>query len=151
MEEHHAQFDISQVGQYIFLGTNLCCLSRSHIGILLDADIHAEIDLEKERQDNMPEVDVYLWLPVPDKTAPKPEQFDAAVALIGKMVSLQKRIYVHCQYGHGRSPTVVAAYFISLGKTVDEAIEEVKSARPEIHIEDVQKKALEEYYNRINK
>jgi protein-tyrosine phosphatase len=150
-EEHHAEFDVSQITEYIFLGTNLCCLTKSHIQILHDAGIDAEIDLEKERQDSMPGVPVYLWLPVPDKTAPSVEQFDAGVALMSRMVSGEKRIYIHCQYGHGRSPTMVAAYFISLGKTVDEAIEEITKARPEIHIEDVQRKALMEYSDRVNK
>lgn len=151
MSKHHAKFDISQAGEFIFLGTNLCCIKKSHIQILHDANIDAEIDLEEERQETMPGVSIYLWLPVKDKTAPSQEQLDAAVALMSKMVSLQKRIYVHCKYGHGRSPTVVAAYFISRGKTVGEAIEEVERARPEVHIEEKQRSALGKYYDRVNR
>lgn len=150
MKDHHPQFDFSQVGEYVFLGTNLCCLTRSHIQILLDIGITAEIDLEHERQDAAPDMPVYLWLPVPDKTAPAPEQFMAGVSLIDQMVKRGKKVYVHCQYGHGRSPTLVAAYFISQGKTVDEAIDTVVKARPEIHLEGVQKEALREYYREVN-
>jgi protein-tyrosine phosphatase len=149
-DEHHSQFDFSQVTETIFLGTNLCCLTRSHIQILLDIGIAAEIDLEKERQDAAPDVEVYLWLPVADKTAPTLEQFVAGVIVMEEMSKRGKKVYVHCQYGHGRSPTMVAAYLISQGKTVLEAIDTVKKARPEIHIEDVQVTALENYYKSVN-
>lgn len=147
---HHPEFDFSQVTETVFLGTNLCCLSRSHIQILLDIGITAEIDLEAERQDSAPDVPVYMWLPVPDKTAPDMEQFIAGVNLISLMSKLGKKTYVHCQYGHGRSPTLVAAYLVSQGKTVDEAVEAVKAARPEIHLEQAQVDALNSYYEFVN-
>lgn len=148
--KHHAQFDLSQITEFVFLGTNLCCLARSHIQILLDLGVTAEIDLEKERQDAAPDVEVYLWLPVADKTAPSMDQFAAGVTLMTDMTKRGKKVYVHCQYGHGRSPTLVAAYLIAQGKTVMEAIETIKAARPEVHLEDVQTQALEEYYKTIN-
>jgi len=112
---HHPQFDLSQITEFVFLRTNLCCLTRSHIQILLDLGVTAEIDLERERQDTAPD-----------------------------------KVYVHCQYGHGHSPTLVAAFLISQGKTVTEAVDTIKAARPEIHLEDVQLKALEKHYEKIN-
>ncbi len=78
---HHPQFDLSQITEFVFLGTNLCCLTRSHIQILLDLGV-TQIDLERERQDATPDVEVYLWLPVADKIAPSAEQFAAGVALM---------------------------------------------------------------------
>lgn len=148
---HHPQFDLSQITEFVFLGTNLCCLTRSHIQILLDLGVTAEIDLEKERQDVAPDVEVYLWLPVVDKTAPSMDQFTAGVTLMTDTVKRGKKVYVHCQYGHGRSPTMVAAYLIAQGKTVMEAIDTIKAARPEIHLENVQMQALEAYYKTVNK
>ena len=147
---HHPQFDLSQITEFIFLGTNLCCLTRSHIQILLDLGVTAEIDLERERQDTAPDVEVYLWLPVPDKDAPTMDEFAAGVSLMDEMSKRGKKVYVHCQYGHGRSPTLVAAYLISQGKTVTEAVDTIKVARQEIHLEDVQLKALEKYYEKIH-
>lgn len=149
--KHHPQFDLSQITEFIYLGTNLCCLSRSHIQILLDLGVTAEIDLEGERQDAAPDVDAYLWLPVADKSAPTMDQFAAGATLMTDMTKRGKKVYVHCQYGHGRSPTLVAAYLISQGKTVIESIETIKAARPEIHLEDVQMKALEAYYKTIGR
>jgi len=145
IEKHHPQFDFSQITENIFLGTNLCCLTKSHIQILLDFGITAEIDLERERQDSAPDVEVYLWLPVTDKTAPTMNQLVSGVSLINQMTKRGKKVYVHCQYGHGRSPTMVAAYLISQDKTVNEAIDTVKEARPEIHLEEVQIEALKNW------
>ena len=60
------------------------------------------------------------------------------------MVALGKKVYVHCKNGHGRAPTLVAAYLIrEHGKSVDEALEIIKAGRPTIHIEDVQREALQ--------
>ena len=58
------------------------------------------------------------------------DQFAAGVTLMENMTKRSKKVYVHCQYGHGRSPTLVAAYLISQGKAVIEAIEAIKVARP---------------------
>jgi len=49
---------------------------------------------------------------------------------------------VHCQHGHGRAPTLVAAYLISKGNSVEEAISLIASKRSTIHINDKQKEAL---------
>lgn len=145
--EHHPKFNFNKVTKSIFLGTNLCCLRRSHIQILLDMGITAEIDVERERQDPAPDVPIYMWLSVTDKTAPSMDQLASGVSLISQMVRRGKKVYVHCQNGHGRSPTVVIAYLISQGKTVSQATNIVKAARPEIHLEQVQKEALEKYDN----
>lgn len=147
--EDHPKFDFSQITETVFLGTNLCCHSKSHIQELLDIGITAEIDLEKERQEKAPDVPVYLWLPVTDKEAPTVEQLAAGVGLITQMSKAGKKVYVHCKNGHGRSPTMVAAYLISEGKFVSEAIDLIKAARPEIHLEEVQLKALENYHQLI--
>lgn len=146
---HHSQLEFSQVTPHIYLGTNLCCTLKPHIQTLLDLRISAEINLEREKTDTIPDVPLYLWLPVPDKTAPSSEQLEGGVALIERMVQLVKKVYIHCQYGHGRSPTLVAAYFVSTGMSVEEAIRNIKVKRPEIHLERVQRQALEEYYSNL--
>ena len=47
--------------------------------------------------------------------------------------------------GHGRSPTLVAAWFISRGKTLAQAIALIKRKRPEIHLEKSQIAALKQF------
>lgn len=144
---HTPEFDISQITEFVYLGTNLNHLETSHMEILKNIGITAEIDLENERQKQAPGVDVYLWLPVENYTAPTHEQLEAGVTLIDLMEKHKKKVYVHCALGHGRSPTLVAAYLISKGKSVEDAIETIKAARPEIHLEEVQLTALRAYQN----
>lgn len=147
-EKHKNEFDLSQITENIFLGTNLCCGKTPHMKILMDIGITGEIDLEEDRQESPPKVVAYLWLPVKDKHAPSQEQLEVGVAMLEKLTKNDKKIYVHCKYGHGRSPTLVAAYFISQGMGVDDAIAKVKEARPEIHLEESQKASLVEYEKR---
>lgn len=147
---HTSEFDFSQITENIFLGTNLCCKNKKHLDILQEIGIDVDIDLEEERQDSPPKIDIYLWLPTKDKSAPNISQIMVAVNVITLAVKLDKKIYIHCRYGHGRSPTLIAAYFISTGYTVSEAVTKIKEARPEIHLEMCQLKALQEYYEKIN-
>jgi len=60
-------------------------------------------------------------------------------------VKIKKKTYVHCINGHGRSTVLVAAYLISKGKTVKKVLELIKQKRPSIHLEKIQKEALDKY------
>lgn len=148
MDNNHQVFQFNQITDLIYLGTNLCCSAMPHIKILLDLGIKADIDLEEGRQEQTPGIDTYLWLPVKDHFAPTQEQLDTGVAAIDSLVKNQKRIYIHCKNGHGRGPTLLAAYFISQGMEVNEAIEKIKSKRLEIHIREVQMEALNKFRQR---
>ncbi len=148
MNNKHQLFQFNQITDLIYLGTNLCCNAISHVKVLLDLGIKADIDLEEERQEQTSGVDTYLWLPVKDHLAPTQQQFDTGVAAIDSLVKNQMKIYIHCKNGHGRSPTLLAAYFIYQGMEVNEAIDKVKSKRPEIHIRDNQAQVLNEFKRR---
>ena len=58
---------------------------------------------------------------------------------------------MHCKYGHGRAPTLVAGYFIKKGKTTEEATDFIKAKRPSVHFEDIQKEALLKFAKSIKK
>ncbi len=125
----------------IYIGTNQCC--QTHFDEKLKQQgIEADISLEGERVDVPFGVQFYVWIPVKNHTAPTNEQLNFGVATIEKLVSMKKKIYIHCQNGHGRAPTMVAAYLIKQGRKVDEAIEFIKSKRPSIHLEEIQKDTL---------
>lgn len=145
--EDHPKFEYSKITDQIYIGTNMCC--NIHTQELKKMRLHAEIDLEEERTENPPEVDVYLWLPVLDMHAPSHTQIEVGVAVLDKMVREGHKIYVHCKFGHGRSPTLVAAYFIFTGLTIDQAINKIAKKRPEIHLVDEQYQALENYQKHL--
>lgn len=148
MNDNHKVLELNQITDLIYLGTNLCCTARPHVQILLDHGIKADIDLEEDRQEQTPNIDTYLWLPVKDQQAPTQEQLDTGVAVIDSLVKNNKKVYIHCKNGHGRSPTLLAAYFIYKGLEVNDAIEKVRSKRPQIHLREVQMEALNKFRQR---
>lgn len=145
MNNNHQIFQFSKITDLIYLGTNLCCTAAPHVKVLLDLGIKADIDLEEEKQEQTPGVDIYLWLPVRDHNAPTQEQLDTGVVVIDSLIKNQKKVYIHCKNGHGRSPTLLAAYFISSGMKVNDAINTIKSKRPEIHLRESQIEALNKF------
>jgi len=145
METHPKnKLDFNYIAEGIFIGTNQCC--QTHFDEQLKREgITADISLEEDRLDAPFGVDFYIWIPVKNQIAPTPDQLAFGVSVLEKIVAMQKKVYVHCKNGHGRAPTLVAAYFITKGKTVEEAETFIKSKRSSIHLEDAQKQALQSF------
>lgn len=143
-----AVLEYNQITDNIYIGTNQCC-QMDFDAVLVKEGITYDLSLEKERIDAPYGVDTYVWIPVEDHKAPTQAQLEFGVSVLEKIILLDKKVYVHCKNGHGRAPTLVAAYFVKTGKTVEEAIEFIKSKRPSIHIEDVQKEAIKEFSKTI--
>lgn len=139
--EHATVFEFSRITDSLFLGTNLCC--QSHFSEqLLSLGITVDISLEEEHIDAPFGVESYLWLPVKDHTPPTDDQLQIGIAFMTSALSLGKKLYIHCKNGHGRGPTLVAAYLISTGKTADDVIALLTEKRPAIHLEPSQITAL---------
>lgn len=132
--EHATVFEFSKITESLFLGTNLCC--QSHFSEqLLSLGITVDISLEEEHIDAPFGVESYLWLPVEDHAPPTDDQLQSGIAFMTSALSLGKKLYIHCKNGHGRGPTLVAAYLISTGKTADDAIALLLEKRPAVHLE----------------
>lgn len=87
----------------------------------------------------------YLHLPTIDNTAPTLEQLRLGKAFIEREVSGKGKVYIHCWEGLGRGPSMVAAYFVSQGKTADEAWEIIRVIRPFIRPTQEQIERLAEF------
>lgn len=125
----------------IYIGTNQCC--QTHMDEALQKEgITVDVSLESIRLDQPFGVTFYAWIPVDNHTSPTQDQLEFGVSVLSKIVEQKRKVYVHCQNGHGRAPTVVAAYFISKGMTSQEAENFIKSKRQSIHLDDVQREAL---------
>lgn len=145
---HDNSIDYSHITDGIFVGTNQCC--KTHFDEALTRDgINADISLEKNRLDAPFGVDFYAWIPVEDHNAPTPDQLELGVDVLNKLVKMKKKVYVHCKNGHGRAPTLVAAYLVKKGKAPDEAIGLIKSKRPSIHLTDEQIKSLKIWEHKL--
>ncbi len=143
-DNHRRNWDFSQIDDYIFLGADLCCGSLHYDYLVNVMGIRADINLRAEEEFRPSSfLEHYLWLPVENNRAPSLSQLRVGVGVIDELVKQKKRIFVHCMLGHGRSPTLAAAFFVLCKHIgVEKAVNKLKRARPEIHINKEQMKVL---------
>jgi len=137
-------FEFSQITKYVYIGTDACCTINFQRK-LLQKHIKADISLESERLDKPYGVDYYLWLPVKNHYAPTQMQLKLGVEFIDSLIKKKHPVFVHCRNGHGRAPTLVAAYLISKGMKIEEAIKFVKNKRPVVHLNERQLASLRKF------
>ena len=142
-------FDYSKITDQIFIGSDLCkggvCLI--HGEEFKKLGVKVELNLSAENNELPPkDIETYLWLPVVDGYAPSQEQLEMGTCLIDTAVNAGKNVFVHCKNGHARSPTLVVAYLVKYnGMSLEDALRLITEKRSETHIEDNQRKALEEF------
>lgn len=142
------RFEYNQITPQIFLGTDMCCTPHFKEE-LLKKGVAADVSLREKHLDTPYGVKFFLWLPTKDRYAPSRQQLLAGAKFIDTMVGQKVKAYVHCKAGHGRSPTLVAAYFILKGKSAKAALAAVRKKRPGIHPTAAQLKALKRFEKQV--
>ncbi len=74
-------------------------------------------------------IEYHFWFVQPYGT-PSLEQLNAFVNLVNEKRVIKQPVAVHCYMGWGRTGTFLAAYLISEGMSVKEAIHKVRQKRP---------------------
>lgn len=87
----------------------------------------------------------YCYLPTPDHHAPSIEHLQEGVTFIQKAIEGGAKVYIHCEGGIGRAPSMAVAYFISQGHSVEDAIQLVRQKRAFINMTAVQVARLREF------
>ncbi len=146
-------FDFSKITEQIIIGSDLCgggvCLL--HADQFKKLGVSVELNLSHEENELPPkEIETYIWLPVVDGYAPTVAQLAIGTSAMHEALKNGKVVFVHCKNGHARSPTMVVAYLVKYqGMNLEEAYKLIKEKRPESHIEESQKIALEEFIAQI--
>jgi len=144
-------YEFNKITKYISIGTNQCCVAHFRSS-LIRKGIVADLSVEKERLDAAWGAKYFLWLPVVDHSAPTHKQFLLGASFIKHCVQQKVGVYVHCQRGHGRAPTMVAAYLIGVkGMTPKQAVEFIKNKRKSIHPNKNQMAALKRFHTYVKK
>ena len=81
-------------------------------------------------------------IPIIEYTTPSMDQLIKSISFITSNVSQNKKIFIHCSEGVSRAAMVGAAYFVSRGLSVENAIEKIRAVRPFINILPDQKQSL---------
>lgn len=133
--------------------------------------IRAVVDLREEAGDDPALIGQYgmdfLRMLIADGTAPDVQDMRQIVEWVANRIAEGKKVYIHCQAGVGRSPTVAAAYLIyrsasptaspgagpDAGQpgvlTVPQALHEVSDQRPDAQPNDAQIQALRRFYDSL--
>lgn len=143
----------SQVTPSIFVGPQY---RRNGLKYLEKQGIHAVVNLRIEKDDarlGLAPQD-YCYLPTIDDQAPSMEQLLIGVDFIQKVIEGGGKVYIHCGAGVGRAPTMAAAYLISTGLSLFDALVMIKKVRPFIYITPPQMELLtrfEQTYHRLER
>jgi protein-tyrosine phosphatase len=146
---HNSQFNFNYMFDGIYAGNNQCCVMGLS-EFLKNEGVTIDISLEDEKLDEPKGVELYLWVPVKDHFPPTLDQLNYVIDNMQKFVSQNKKIYIHCKNGHGRTSTFLAGYLIKYkNHNVDSAIELIKKQRPSAHLADAQVSFLREIESKL--
>ncbi len=128
----------------LLIGRRLSDAEARAAGVTAVVDLTAEFS-EAATFRHLP----YLQLPILDLTAPTPDQFDEAIAFIEGHAGAGT-VYLHCKAGYSRTATVAGAYLLTSGsaETVEQALAELRRARPSVIVRPEALKALHDFQAR---
>ncbi len=87
----------------------------------------------------------HLHLPVDDFSAPTLRQADRFVSFVDEQLAAGGQVAAHCQAGIGRTGTMLAAYLIAHGSSVEAAVTQVRRKRAQSVESESQLAFLTEY------
>ncbi|PIR98673.1 MAG: hypothetical protein COT88_00165 [Candidatus Colwellbacteria bacterium CG10_big_fil_rev_8_21_14_0_10_41_28] len=143
------KFEYNYIDEDIYLGSTICC-EEDFNKTLRKEGVSAIISTE-EHTSPPSDIEFYLHIPTKDTYSLSQDQLTIGVETIEELVFLKKKVYIHCTYGIGRSPTLLAAYLIKTrALSIDEAEQFLKEKRPVVDITDRQKVGLSKYQESID-
>ncbi|RJQ12423.1 MAG: phosphatase, partial [Dehalococcoidia bacterium] len=124
---------VDRIAPWLYLGP---ALDEHGYRDLRDRGVTHVVDLRDEDVDDdslMAALGLrWLWLPIPDRAAPTPEQIDNLIEWLaaGSDNRDEPVVYLHCHAGLGRTPTVAIALLLHRDIPLADAHQQVRAARP---------------------
>lgn len=107
--------------------------AREALRLARDHGICALIDLREDSSHDVPRLErsgvTVLHLPTPDLFGPAPADIDRGIHFARRILNGGGRLLVHCQWGIGRSVTLVLCLLVLQGMPPIEALRLVKQRR----------------------
>ena len=118
-----------RVTPQIYVGAQIGALGKRR---LLAQGFTATVNLRSEFDDAAHGLALadYCYQPTDDGYPSTLAQLEAGIAFIERVVEGGGKVYVHCHGGIGRAPSLVAAYLMRQGRSLEEALALIRVARP---------------------
>jgi protein-tyrosine phosphatase len=121
----------------------------AQVGALARAGVTSVLDVRKEARDDeelLARHGIRLrHVPMADRAPPTKRQLKQAVEWVMGELASDRKVYIHCQSGVGRSVCVACAVLVRMGYGLPQAYEAVRRKRPEAVISEEQVEALRRY------
>ncbi|MDD7984885.1 dual specificity protein phosphatase family protein [Lentisphaera marina] len=116
-------------------------LKKSGLGAIASF-LEGQDNLEEYRENGIE----FFWSPIVDDEAPTKEQVAEFVKFVEKTLEQGLSLAVHCKGGNGRAGTMLAAYYMSKGKSSEEVLKFMRGINPRAVATEVQ----EQFLNSLN-
>jgi hypothetical protein len=122
------QLRYSEITPQLYLGGQY---SKRGFRILKARGITGIVSMRMSPRKDLPDLGEikFLHLPTKDQQAPTLEYLIRGANFIEQEVKNNGKVYIHCRAGEGRGPTMVAAYLIHTGLTLDDSLAQIRAVR----------------------
>jgi protein-tyrosine phosphatase len=128
---------IDRINDWLHVGG---ALSPDEYGRFRDTGITHIVDLREETLADSRMLDrlgiMCRHVPVPDRGPPTMDQLIEVASWLSEQADA--RMYVHCKGGFGRAATMAVGLLVLRGSALDDAVEQVRRARPEMRLNSLQ-------------
>ena len=123
--------------------------AASQAGAMARSGVSSVLDVRKEARDDEELLAQHglrlCHVPMTDRAPPTQKQLKQAVDWAMAELAADRKVYVHCQSGVGRSVCVACAVLLRMGYSLPQAYDAVRRKRPEAVISDKQVESLQRY------